>query len=187
METHLVLYRPVGLKEIELILAAECKVFPPRLPEQPYFYPVLTENYAHQIARDWNTKDPKSGFSGFVTQFAVDQNYIAQFDIQTVGNATHRELWIPAEQLKEFNEHIQGHIEIIDAYYGDEYKGIKHWQQNWYADEMFDSFYKLSFDAGQDFSGEMTMNRHAILLNFKYWVTQDYRKSFSTKANRNDF
>ncbi len=177
MDNVFTLYRPVGLKEMELILAAESKVFPPRLPEQPYFYPVLNIEYAAQIARDWNTKDPKSGFVGFVTEFKIDNNYAAQFEVHTVGGSMHRELWIPAEQLDEFNQYIQGQIEIKDAYYGDGYKGIKHWKFDWYADEMFDIFYKTSWYSGMDFSGEITMNRHAVLLNFKYWITHDYSNS----------
>ena len=52
----MMLYRPVGLHELKLIAEAEYKAFPPRLPEQPIFYPVLNFEYAEQIARDWNTK-----------------------------------------------------------------------------------------------------------------------------------
>jgi hypothetical protein len=49
-----VLYRPVGPKELELIKESGCREFPSRLPGQPIFYPVLNEEYAVQIARDWN-------------------------------------------------------------------------------------------------------------------------------------
>jgi hypothetical protein len=42
--------------------------WPPRLPEQPIFYPVLDQEYATMIARDWNGKE--SG-SGYVTRFGV--------------------------------------------------------------------------------------------------------------------
>ncbi|MDQ3711150.1 MAG: hypothetical protein M3388_02900 [Acidobacteriota bacterium] len=35
------LYRPVGLKELELIYDSGFSEFPPRLPHQPFFYPVL--------------------------------------------------------------------------------------------------------------------------------------------------
>ena len=50
------LFRPVGPIELDLIRANEYRAFPPRLPGQPIFYPVLNEEYATQIARDWNTK-----------------------------------------------------------------------------------------------------------------------------------
>lgn len=63
------LYRPVGPEELDLIAASGFRQFPPRLPEQPIFYPVLNEEYAAQIARDWNVK--ASG-AGFVTRFEVD-------------------------------------------------------------------------------------------------------------------
>jgi hypothetical protein len=103
------LYRPVGPKELELIAAPGWCAFPPRLPEQPIFYPVLNMEYAAQIARDWNVK--QSG-SGFVTRFAVDAAFAARYPIQTVGGSTHKELWVPAEELDEFNRHIVGPIEV---------------------------------------------------------------------------
>jgi hypothetical protein len=53
------LYRPVGQKELELIAASDYKAFPPRLPDQPIFYPVIALEYAEQIARDWNTRDER--------------------------------------------------------------------------------------------------------------------------------
>lgn len=52
----MILYRPVGIKELELIALSDWAAFPPRLPHQPIFYPVLNFQYAAQIARDWNTK-----------------------------------------------------------------------------------------------------------------------------------
>jgi hypothetical protein len=111
-------FRPVGLREAELILAAECKAFPPRLPGQPIFYPVMNAAYAEQIARDWNTRDEQSGYAGFVTRFAVARPYVDQFDEHQVGAAMHRELWIPAAELDNFNQHIIGQIEIIASFYG---------------------------------------------------------------------
>ena len=38
--------------ELALIEASDSRAFPPRLPEQPIFYPVTNEAYAAQIARD---------------------------------------------------------------------------------------------------------------------------------------
>jgi hypothetical protein len=107
------LYRPVGEAELELIRSSGWKEFPPRLPEQPIFYPVLEEEYAIQIARDWNTKD---GDSGFVLRFQVDATYIAQFEVQVAGSRVHREYWIPAEQLTEFNRNIVGQIEVLSMF-----------------------------------------------------------------------
>jgi hypothetical protein len=119
----MLLYRPVGLKELELIAATRFTAFPPRLPQQPIFYPVLNLEYAEQIARDWNTKDRASSFAGFVTSFEVDDNYLAKFSVETVGNKTHQELWIPAEELDEFNRHILGKIAVKSAYYGAQFQG----------------------------------------------------------------
>jgi hypothetical protein len=114
------LYRPIGYQELELIAKSDFLAFPPRLPSQPIFYPVLNLDYGNQIAKDWNTTDPNSGYAGFVTEFDVDDIYISQFEIQIVGSSqVHQELWIPAEDLAEFNRHILGEIKIVTAYYGD--------------------------------------------------------------------
>jgi hypothetical protein len=108
------LYRPVGPKELALIEQSGWKKFPPRLPEQPIFYPVMNEEYATQIARDWNV--PASG-SGFVTRFAVNAEYLKKFQVQNVGGEIHNELWVPAEELEEFNGHIVGLIEVTKSFY----------------------------------------------------------------------
>jgi hypothetical protein len=115
----MILFRPVGLRELELIAESGYKIFPPRLPEQPIFYPVLNFEYAEQIARDWNSKSIP--FAGFVTKFQVDDQHARQFPIQVVGGQVHQELWIPAEDLDEFNSHIIDNIEIVATYYGERF------------------------------------------------------------------
>ena len=107
------LYRPVGPKELELVEASGWRAFPPRLPDQPIFYPVLNEEYARQIARKWNV--PASG-AGFVTRFAVKRNFLSRYAEQQVGTSVHRELWIPAEDLAEMNRNMVGLIEVIAEY-----------------------------------------------------------------------
>ncbi len=102
------LFRPVGPKELALIADSGWLTFPPRLPERPIFYPVMNEEYATQIARDWNV--PESG-SGFVTAFNVNADYVRKFEVKTVGAAMHQELWVPAEELQEFNSNIIGKIQ----------------------------------------------------------------------------
>jgi len=105
-----ILYRPVGPKELALVAASGYREFPPRLPEQPIFYPVMNEEYAWQIARDWNLKD--SG-AGFVTRFALKTEFALNYPVQKVGSSIHQELWIPAEDLAEMNRNIVGLIEVI--------------------------------------------------------------------------
>jgi len=107
------LYRPVGPKELELIARSDFTSFPPRLAGQPIFYPVTNEEYAIQIARDWNV--PESG-AGFVLRFAVDADYASRFPKRIVGAKVHEELWVPAEEMEEFNAHIIGSIEIIHEF-----------------------------------------------------------------------
>ena len=107
------LYRPVGPKELALIEQSGWKKFPPRLPEQPIFYPVMNQQYAIQIARDWNV--PASG-SGYVTRFNVKSEYLQKFQVQNVGGELHDELWVPAEELEEFNSNIVGLIEVTQTF-----------------------------------------------------------------------
>ncbi|UOG75527.1 hypothetical protein MTX78_02770 [Hymenobacter tibetensis] len=109
----LLLYRPVNQQELDLIAASGWLEFPPRLPEQPIFYPVLNEQYAAQIARDWNV--PYYGV-GYVLRFAVEAEYAASFPVQNVGNQEHEELWVPAEELADFNRHIMGQIEVVAVF-----------------------------------------------------------------------
>src|SRR5438034_11296165 len=108
-----ILYRPVGPKELALIAASGYREFPPRLPGQPIFYPVLNEEYARQIVRDWNV--PASG-AGYVTRFAVRNEFVARYPIQTVGGSVHQEVWIPAADLTEMNRNIVGLIGVIAEY-----------------------------------------------------------------------
>ncbi|HLY32181.1 MAG TPA: hypothetical protein VKQ36_14215 [Ktedonobacterales bacterium] len=108
-----VLYRPVGEQELALIHARGDRAFPARLAWQPIFYPVTNEEYARQIARQWNARNGKRGY---VTRFAVRSAYLSQFDIHTVGSSIHQEYWIPAERLEEFNAQIVGPIEVIAEY-----------------------------------------------------------------------
>lgn len=113
------LYRPIGQKERDLIAASGWRDFPPRLPEQPIFYPVLNEPYATQIARDWNTRDAASGYIGYVTRFAVRADFLEQYEVQTVGASAHQEYWIPAADLPAFNAAIVGRIEVMATYSGE--------------------------------------------------------------------
>jgi hypothetical protein len=107
------LWRPVGPKELKLIEKSGMRAFPPRLPEQPIFYPVLSEAYAVQIARDWNV--PASG-SGFVTRFEVLKDFLDRYRVEHAGSKAHLEYWIPAEDLPEFNRAIVGGIKVTAVF-----------------------------------------------------------------------
>ena len=102
---------------MELIRASKFREFPPRLPGQPIFYPVLSEEYATQIARDWNTKDERSGFAGYVLRFRVSAEFLQRYDVHVVGSSEHREYWIPAGSLLELNANIVGEIEIVSEFH----------------------------------------------------------------------
>jgi hypothetical protein len=112
-EETVTLWRPTGPKELELIRKSGWKRFPPRLPEQPIFYPVTSEEYANKIAKDWNV--PSSGF-GYVLEFYVKKSFLDKYPIQTVGGNSHQEYWIPAEDLEAFNDALLGKIWKIQTY-----------------------------------------------------------------------
>jgi hypothetical protein len=112
-----ILYRPVGPEELALISASGFREFPPRLPEQPIFYPVLKEEYARQIAREWNV--PASG-AGYVVRFALWKDFVDRYPVRSVGASIHKELWIPAEDLAEMNQNIVGAIETIAEFKGED-------------------------------------------------------------------
>lgn len=114
-EETTILFRPVGQEELELIRASEFRRFPPRLPHQPIFYPVLNEDYARQIARDWNAKREDERV-GYVTRFRVRSEYLSRYEVQTVGGCEHQEYWIPAEDLAAFNRNVVGVIEVVAEY-----------------------------------------------------------------------
>jgi len=116
------LYRPVGIKELELIMQSGWKKFPPRLEWQPIFYPVLNQPYAAQIASQWNTRDEFSGHCGIVLGFFVEEGFCSRYTVQNVGGAIHNELWVPAEELEEFNSHIVGNIHVVEAFFGEGYQ-----------------------------------------------------------------
>lgn len=117
MSETVTLFRPTGKNELALIEASGFTAFPPRLPEQPIFYPVLNEEYAAQIARDWNAKYNADKI-GYVTKFEVLKEFLDKYEVKIVGGATHEEYWIPTEDLEEFNRNIIGEIEVIAEFRG---------------------------------------------------------------------
>lgn len=59
--------------------ASGWREWPPRLPGQPIFYPVLSEEYTAKIARGWNV--PRCG-AGYVTGFQVLRSLPARLERQ---------------------------------------------------------------------------------------------------------
>jgi len=98
---------------LELVRAGGWREWPPRLAGQPIFYPVLNEDYAIRIARDWNVRHDGAGF---VTRFEVDTAFLRRYPVQRAGGETILELWVPAEELAEFNAHIVGMIELVHEF-----------------------------------------------------------------------
>lgn len=116
----MILYRPTGPQELALVAESGWQAWPPRLPDQPIFYPVLTFEYAEKIARDWNSTREDTGYRGYVTRFEVDAECAARYPVQLAGGKDHKELWVPAEDLPEFNRHIVGSIEVVAEYHNGE-------------------------------------------------------------------
>jgi hypothetical protein len=162
------LYRPVGLNELRLIYQTGMREFPPRLPEQPIFYPVLNYPYAEKIARDWNTK--REPWAGYITVFEVDDQYVAKFERQVVGASWHEELWVPAEELDEFNRHISGQIRIVGAHFGEQFTGEIPTVGILRGRDAQAQLVMLDKIAPFDFVNEIRVNQQAIYLNYAYWL-----------------
>ncbi len=107
------LWRPAGSAELALVAASGWMKWPPRLADQPIFYPVLNRDYAIQIARDWNVVH---GGSGYVTEFEVRMDFLDRYDVQQVGGRTILEYWIPASDLAQLNANIVGLIRVVDRF-----------------------------------------------------------------------
>jgi hypothetical protein len=108
------LWRPTGPEELRLVEESGWKEWPPRLPDQPIFYPVLNEEYATRIARDWNVK--ASG-AGYVTKFQVAKAFLDRYEVHQVGGRAILEYWIPATDLPALNASIAGVIEVVAEYH----------------------------------------------------------------------
>jgi GNAT superfamily N-acetyltransferase len=119
----MILFRPTGVRELELVASSGWRAWPPRLPDQPIFYPVLSFEYARRIARDWNARDAFSGFAGFVTRFELEAKFAGRYAVQRAGGDAHEELWVPAGELEGFNAHIVGSIDVLEVHAGPRFAG----------------------------------------------------------------
>lgn len=181
------LFRPIGMNELRLIYQLQLCAFPPRLPEQPIFYPILNFAYAEQIARDWNTR--RSPFAGYVTEFEVEDTYVSQFDRQVVGARMHEELWVPAEQLDEFNNHIQGVIEVTAGYFGTAFQGYIPDKRSLKGRAAADQFVLLAglYDTNRmDFQREIVDNHQPVFLHILYWSQYDFSQAGISAEQQNE-
>jgi tetratricopeptide (TPR) repeat protein len=172
----MILYRPVGLEELALIYDSGMKAFPARLPQQPIFYPVLDLEYARQTASGWNAKNGQ--LAGYVTQFKVEDDYIDQFEEHTVGGSQHQELWIPTEEIEEFNRHITGHIKVVEAHFGNAFQGFvpdKSALQGKTAAEQFTVLTDSYLYKRMDFYLEIKRNHKAVFLNYPFWQKHEFK------------
>ena len=169
------LYRPIGLHELALIWDAGCREFPPRLADQPIFYPVTSAAYATQIACDWNTKS--SSYAGYVTSFEVDDAFLSTFDRHIVGSAVHEEYWIPANELPNFNTAIRGRIEVDAAFFGPSFLGFIPDKAGFSGRNAEQQFVILARSWNYNpmaFSLEISVNRKAVYLNCLFWLAHDF-------------
>ena len=181
----MILYRPVGLEELLLMFASGMKAFPPRLPEQPIFYPVLHESYAAHIAREWNTTS--HSLAGYVTRFSISDAYASQYAVHTVGARIHQELWVPAEQLAEFNAQLESQIIVTDAFFGDGFRGVI---PKGFSLKGKDATQQLVALSGihdyslMDFHGEIAANQEAVFAHFPLWKRRSFEGEGVTDAQR---
>lgn len=176
MSDYTTLYRPMGLKETELVLRSGCRSYPPRLEWQPIFYPVLNEEYAVQIARDWNLTDPQSDYCGFISRFKIDNDFLKSYKVEQVGGEGHLEYWIPAEELDSFNGQIEGYIELYKVFYGEKFAGSVPEQyalKGKGADEQFAALEEILSYNLTDFHGEVKAQWISVFINYPYWGERD--------------
>ena len=172
----MILYRPIGLQELALIYESGMKAFPARLPQQPIFYPVLQLEYARQTASGWNTQNGE--FAGYVTQFKVEDEYIGQFEEHTVGGSQYKELWIPAEEVDEFNKQIIDHIKVVEAYFGDAFQGFipdSFGLQGKNAVEQFTLLANSYIYKRMEFFQEIRRNHKSVFLNYPFWQKHEFK------------
>lgn len=166
----MILYRPVGIEELVLIFNSALRSFPPRLPEQPIFYPVLTFDYAEQIANRWNTKEGSG--AGYVTEFFVEDGYASQLPVRQAGSKQHLEFWVDADALDEFNSHIVGQIRLVARYFGATFTGLVEGHPalgKMTAREMLGHLGRLHQRSGVEFTGEIVANKAAIFVYYPFW------------------
>jgi hypothetical protein len=166
----MILWRPVGLAEMGLVFDSGMRRFPPRLPEQPIFYPVLAESYAAEIASGWNVRDEPH--AGYVLRFELAEAYAAKFDLHVVGASVHRELWIPAAELDETNRHIVGDIRVEQAFFGPHFRGeipVQGALRGKDARSQIHTISAMAVSSATDLAMEVDTNPRTVFLHYPFW------------------
>jgi hypothetical protein len=182
------LYRSVGLSELGLILDEDACAFPPCTPLQPSFDLALDFEHAEQIASRKNPGDAASGFAGFVTDFDVDADYLRRFEVQLVGEAAqHKEVWVPADQVREFNTHLRSRIRTRTAFYGPAYLGPTPAAGALDGERAAAQLKTLSDTLRYsvfDFANEIEANWKLVLANIGFWSAAAADKQGLTPEDR---
>jgi hypothetical protein len=168
------LWRPVGFKEMGLVFDSGMSAFPPRLPDQPIFYPVLNPGYAEQIARDWNTQEEDA--AGYVTRFELPDSFSDRYERRVVGGSIHEEWWVPAAELAEFNRAIVQPITVEAAFFGASFTGLVCSEAGLKGKDAREQFIALAHHL--DYSSfdvwcETYVNRKAVFLHYPFWASFD--------------
>lgn len=94
--TTMTLFRAVGNEELKLIETADWRKFPPRLADQPVFYPTTDNAVAARNARDWSLPNDQSA----VVRFEAEGGPWTNMFLNKPGDHRHDEKsWMLAEIL----------------------------------------------------------------------------------------
>lgn len=168
--SSMTLFRPTGWRELLLIYRSRMRTFPPRLPQQPFFYPVTTEGYAEKIAHNWNCASDER--SGYVTSFRIESTIVRDFPVQTVGGKEHEELWVPAEELTSFNARIVGQIAVTKTFFARDFAGLvpeRFSLRGREAKAQLEALCSIHKYSLMDLHGEVAANHEAVFLHFPFW------------------
>lgn len=179
------MYRPVGLREMMMVLDSGNRRFPDREQGQSVFYPTYSAVHATQMARDWHTKDPYAGFAGFVTAFDMEEEYLQALPLTDRNGKKRQELKIPSSDLAEFNTHIQGPIRITKCFFGAGYTGPVPKtgpMQGMDASDQLDYLQQTFAHDRESFEHTLRHWSNEIRVNVEYWKvfhqTQDEIQDF---------
>lgn len=115
----------MGLPELAQALDADAKAFPDRSPERPTFVLALSFEHAQRLASERHPAEAASGFAGFVADFDLDADYARRLEVRLVGEPVqHREIWLPADRLRELNTQLRSRIRTRAAFYGPAFVGL---------------------------------------------------------------